>query len=254
MRSRAEIAFALLLLAAAAPLRAGAAGGAGAAADARAAAPAPIGTYLSREEIRAAALKLQADPNLGGERAERTLRWVKAAAAEPAARPGWLQGLFEFLGQSSSLLLWIGGAAGVGIAAVWAMRVLRSRLAADAVAVPRAMQVQGLDIRPESLPGDIGATALTLLEAGRHREALSLLYRGALSRAVHRHGIAIGESFTEGEALRAVNARLDAQRAAYFSDLVRLWQRVVYAGEAVMREPVARLCKRFAAFLEGAPG
>ena len=81
---------------------------------------------------------------------------------------------------------------------------------------------------------------------------LSLLYRGALSRAVHRYGIAILPSATEGEALRAVNATLDPSRAAYFSDLVTLWQRAVYAGELALREPIDRLCRGFAASLEGA--
>ena len=111
--------------------------------------------------------------------------------------------------------------------------------------------VQGLDIRPESLPENIGAAALELLEAGREREALSLLYRGALSRAVHRHGIAILPSATEGEALRAVNATLDPPRAAYFADLVTLWQHAVYAGERVSAKPIDRLCRGFAASLEG---
>jgi hypothetical protein len=109
-----------------------------------------------------------------------------------------------------------------------------------------------MDISPESLPEDIGAAALALLEAGRTRDALSLLYRGALSRAVHRHGVLIGESYTEGEALKAVRAKLDPSRADYFADLVGVWQRAVYAGEAVLPEPIARLCRSFVPALEGA--
>ena len=220
---------------------------AGAAANA-----APIGTYLSRDEIRAAAAKLRADPNLGGERSLRTLRWNEVNEAKTSApTPRWLTGLFDFLAQSSSLLLWIIGALGVAIAVVWGIRVLRERAPAAATAEVEATSLHGLDIRPESLPENIGAAALELLEAGREREALSLLYRGALSRAVHRHGITIASSATEGEALRAVNATLDPPRAAYFSDLVKLWQRTVYAGESVMREPIARLCRGFAESLEG---
>jgi hypothetical protein len=216
-----------------------------------AAASAPIGTYLTREEIRAAAAKLRADPNLGGEHSVRTVRWNETKQASASRPPAWLTRLFDFLAQSSSLLLWIGGAVCAAIAAVWAMRMLRERVPAAAAPEPRVTSVHGLDIRPESLPEDIGAAALALLEAGREREALSLLYRGALSRAVHRHGVAILPSATEGEALRAVNARLDPPRAAYFSELVGLWQRAVYAGERVMREPIDRLCRGFAASLGG---
>ena len=213
---------------------------------------APIGTYLTREEIRAAAVKLRADPNLGGEKTLRTLRWSEGDQAKASPPPRWLTGLFDFLAQSSSLLLWIIGALCAAIAVVWAIRMRRQRAPVAAAAERGVTSVQGLDIRPESLPEDIGAAALALLEAGREREALSLLYRGALSRAVHRYGVAILPSATEGEALRAVNARLEPPRAAYFSDLVALWQRAVYAGESVTREPIDRLCRGFAASLEAA--
>jgi Domain of unknown function (DUF4129) len=220
-------------------------------ASAAAANAAPIGTYLTREEIRAAAAKLRADPNLGGEKTLRTLRWSETNQPRATPPPRWLTRLFDFFAQSSSLLLWIVGAVCIAIAVVWAIRMLRERVPVAAVEERAVTTVQGLDIRPESLPENIGAAALELLEAGREREALSLLYRGALSRAVHRYGIAILPSATEGEALRAVNARLDPPRAAYFADLVALWQRAVYAGELVSAKPIDRLCRGFAASLEG---
>ncbi len=229
---------------------AGAASAAASGAPPGAAAAAP-GTYLTREEIRAAAAKLHADPNLGGEKPLRTLRWKDAAPSQATPPPPWLTRLFDFFAQSGSLLLWIVGGVCAAIAVVWAVRMLRERVPAAAVPQGGVTTVQGLDIRPESLPEDIGAAARALLEAGREREALSLLYRGALSRAVHRHGIAIPASATEGEALRAVNAALDPPRAAYFRNLVALWQRAVYAGESVLREPIDRLCGGFAATLEG---
>jgi hypothetical protein len=220
-------------------------------ASAAAANAAPIGTYLTREEIRAAAAKLRADSNLGGEKTLRTLRWSETNQPRATPPPRWLTRLFDFFAQSSSLLLWILGALCIAIAAVWAIRMLRKRVPVAAVEEHAVTTVQGLDIRPESLPENIGAAALELLEAGREREALSLLYRGALSRAVHRYGIAILPSATEGEVLRAVNARLDPPRAAYFADLVALWQRAVYAGELVSAKPIDRLCRGFAASLEG---
>ena len=252
MRLRAERPAARLAPCLAACLTLGLASGAWAAVSGAAADAAPVGTYLSRDEIRSAAVKLRADPNLGGERTLRTLRWNQPKQAKAAQTPQWLTGLFDFLAQSSSLLLWIAGALGAAIAVVWGVRMLRERAPAAAIPQHGVESLHGLDIRPESLPENIGAAALELLEAGREREALSLLYRGALSRAVHRHGIAIAASATEGEALRAVNAALDPPRAAYFADLVALWQRTVYAGESVVRDPIARLCRGFAESLEGA--
>jgi hypothetical protein len=215
---------------------------------------AAAGSYLDRGEIHAAAAKLRADPNLGGEKTLRTLRWKEDQDPKAtAAAPRWVTGLIDFLAQSSSLLLWVAGAVCAAIAAVWMIRMLRRRVPAVATIEPRIVSVHGLDIRPESLPDDIGAAALELLDQGREREALSLLYRGALSCAVHRHGVAIGASATEGEALRAVNATLDPGGAAYFSDLVGLWERAVYAGNAVTRERIARLCSSFRPSLQGAP-
>ncbi len=220
-------------------------------ASAAAANAAPIGTYLTRDEIRAAAAKLRADPNLGGEKTLRTLRWSETNQAQGTPPPRWLTQLFDFFAQSSSLLLWIVGALCAAMAAVWAIRMLRKHAPVAPVAEREVTTVQGLDIRPESLPENIGAAALELLAAGHERDALSLLYRGALSRAVHGFGVAILPSSTEGEALRAVNARLDPPRAAYFASLVALWQRAVYAGEPILHEPIDRLCRGFAVSLEG---
>jgi hypothetical protein len=219
-----------------------------------AASPAPIGAFFSREEIHAAAAKLRADPNLGGEKKIRSLRWTDRQTPQRAVNvPSWLSGLFEFLGQSTSVLLWVAGAVSAAVAAIWIIRTLRTRMPSGAAELPpRVARVGDMDISPESLPEDIGAAALALLEAGRTRDALSLLYRGALSRAVHRHGVLIGESYTEGEALKAVRAKLDPSRADYFADLVGVWQRAVYAGEAVLPEPIARLCRSFVPALEGA--
>jgi Domain of unknown function (DUF4129) len=222
--------------------------------------PAPNYTPVTREDIQSAVAKLRADPSLGSEKKIRSLRWTGSRKASPSPPPGrtspsWILGLFEFMSQSASLLLWIAGAVAAAIAVVWIIRWLKAYVPAPSMALPPGVErVAGMDIRPESLPVDVGAAALALLEAGRTRDALSLLYRGALSRAVHRYGVAIDESYTEGEAVAAVNARLDAPRAAYISNLVGIWQRAVYAGDAVARDAVAGLCRGFQPALDGVPG
>jgi hypothetical protein len=71
---------------------------------------------------------------------------------------------------------------------------------------------------------------------------------------VHRFAVPVGESFTEGEALRAVGQRLDQARVQYFAALVARWQSVVYAAEAAPRESVAALCREFASTFDGAQG
>src|SRR5215470_2029066 len=61
------------------------------------AAPPPAGRVPSDEQIVAAAKALRTDPNLGGERKERTLRWVDEKQPQAGHSPAWLEwirGLF----------------------------------------------------------------------------------------------------------------------------------------------------------------
>jgi hypothetical protein len=230
-------------------------GGANAAADPPGPASLPaLDTPITSDEIQAAAAKLRADPDLGVEHKVRSLRWTQSSAPNPPQTPPpWLEGLFEYLGQTGSVLIWVAGAIAAAIAVIWAYRTFKARAPVlEPISAPTVTRVGEMDIRPESLPDDIGTAALALAEAGKTREALSLLYRGALSRAVHRFGVSIGESYTEGEALRAVGARLDTARVSYFTDLVGIWRRAVYAGERMTADRVRPLCRGFRAALDAA--
>ena len=250
MRSRADV----LILAA---LLACAAGSACAASASEPAGSPGIGAPITADEVRLAAAKLAADPNLGRDRKIRSLRWTQTRPTRtpdrPTAPPSWLEGLFEYLGQTGSLFLWVAGAIAAAISVIWAYRTFKARdPMPKAAPLPAAARIGDMDIRPESLPDDIGAAALALAEQGKTRDALSLLYRGALSRAVHRFGVPIGESHTEDEALRAIGARLDAPRVSYVADLVAIWRRAVYAGRPISGDPVERLCRGFAPALDSA--
>ncbi|MGA2341583.1 MAG: DUF4129 domain-containing protein [Steroidobacteraceae bacterium] len=212
---------------------------------------APAEGPVRHEEIQQAVAKLAGDENLGGEQKWRVLRW--RSQAPPANTPSWAGGLFGFLAQSIGFLSWTAGGAVAAFAALGLVRWLRALPSVvESSAGAHAQSVGRLDLDPASFPKDIGAAALALLENLRTREAVSLLYRGALARAVHRHGVVIGESYTESEALRAMNAQLDPARAAYLADLVDVWQRTVYAGETGAREAIERLCYGFAPALDEA--
>jgi hypothetical protein len=214
------------------------------------------GTSPSRAAIQAAVEELRRDPNLGREKTIKSLHWVdgKTETAPLKEPPNWIVGLFQFISQAAGVLLWVAGGIGLAIAAIWVYRAVSARRSEQGLPIPRTVShVQDLDIRPDSLPADVGGAALELLAAGRTRESLSLLYRGALSRAVHNFSVAIGESYTEGEALRAVSKRLDPARTQYFSALVALWQRTVYAADIPAPEPVAALCREFSPVLGGTP-
>ena len=79
------------------------------------------------------------------------------------------------------------------------------------------------------------------------------MYRASLSSAVHRFGVTLSAHHTEREVLKAVKVALDDTRARYFADLVAIWQRVVYAGEAVSPDAVLPLCGGFSTYFDRPP-
>ena len=203
-------------------------------------------------EIARALEKAKSDPNLATERTIKTLRW-KQSASKPSRTPAWLlwlTGFFGWVGESTRVLVWILALALAGLVAVYLARTLSARVGtpreADFV-VPT--HVRDLDIRPESLPADIGAAARRLWERGEQRAALALLYRGMLSRLAHVHGVPILDSTTEGDCLALATARLPPDRSHYIGRLVRAWQRFGYGRQPIESTAVYSLCDEFAAAL-----
>jgi hypothetical protein len=110
--------------------------------------------------------------------------------------------------------------------------------------------VFGLDIRPESLPDDVPAAAWTAWERGDPEAALALLYRGALASLVHRDGLDIAPSWTEGDCLAVVRRRGAAESAAYFAQLTQAWQSTAYAHRPPDRAAAQALCAAWNRFFQ----
>ena len=215
----------------------------------------PTAGKPTREEINAAVEKLQADPNLGTTSQKRVLRWndTKTSQAPPASQ-GWLKwigNLFEWIANTARILVWVVAILLVGILALVVKRLIESRSERSRpLAFTMPTHVQDLDIRPESLPDNIGSAALELWERGERRAALALLYRGLLSRLAHVHGVPIRDSSTEGDCLMLANQRLSEQRAVYATQLIRVWQRAVYGNLDPTLEEFRALAGGFAAALD----
>jgi hypothetical protein len=109
--------------------------------------------------------------------------------------------------------------------------------------------VQDLDIRPESLPADVGGTARRLWDRGEHRAALALLYRGLLSRLAHVHHLPVRDSSTEGDCL-ALSTRMEAAGRDYAARLIVVWQTAVYGHLRADTAQVHALCDGFAPSLD----
>lgn len=208
-------------------------------------------------EIVRALDRVKADPNLATQRTIKMLRWKDPTEVKPSTgMPTWLKwiaDLFRWLEQSARVLVWCAAAMLAGMLVVYIIRIVRryrSPRGVEQFVAPT--HVQDLDIRPESLPQDIGAAARALWDSGEHRAALALLYRGLLSRLAHVHRVPIRDSSTEGDCLVLAASHLAQGKHEYVSRLVRVWQRAVYGREDVPPATVYVLCEHFASALDPA--
>jgi hypothetical protein len=213
------------------------------------------GAAPTREQVEEAVDQVREDPSLSGKRTQKVLRLKKQEPAKPPQpgepAPSWLLGFVRWVAEASRLLVWGLGAVAVALLLVGLRHWIKWR--GDAVATARALSlpshVRDLDIRQESLPPDIGAAARGLWQQGQGRAALSLLYRGALSRLVHAHAVPIRSASTEGECVHLAMKVLPQERGAFFARLVQAWQLLVYGSRLPESDHVLALCDGFDAHL-----
>jgi hypothetical protein len=203
-----------------------------------------------KTEISDALERVRADPNISPERKMSTLEWVDEDDPEQREKPGWfkwLAGLFAWIASASRIIVWSAIAVLLALLALFLKRVFSGmQLGNQQAHVPHApTHVQELDIRPESLPDQIGAAVLALWERNDHRAALALLYRSLLSRLVYTHGVPIRESTTEADCLQLAVPRLHSDVAEYTTKLVRVWQHAVYGAREPAMDEVRALCSSF---------
>jgi len=215
------------------------------------------GTSFTPAAVGAAVEKLRNDPNLRFSRFVHTLRWAGKTDKPPTKAPGWLDwflDLARWVSEIGRVFVWVVCAILAALVVIFAVRIIRAaNLERSGSGAQAPTHIRDLDIRPESLPDDIGASAKELWNRGEHRQALALLYRGALSRLVHAHGVPVRHSSTEGECVALAAQHLNAGSTAYFAQLVRVWQRAVYGGNDPETDAVMALCDGFAAALDPAP-
>ena len=203
---------------------------------------------MDAQHVQRVITEMKADPALNGQHTEHELRWKDRDTGKPESGgpPHWLIQLVRWVANAGRAFVWVLGAIAVALFAVFAWRWASVR--SDAARVRAGLlpsHVNELDIRPESLPADIAAAARALCRRGETRAALSLLYRGALSRLVHDHQVPIRAASTEGECVQLAAVVLSANGSAYFGRLVAAWQTEVYAGRPADAAEVAALCDAF---------
>ena len=86
--------------------------------------------------------------------------------------------------------------------------------------------------RDLNLPDNVSGQATELWNRGHRREALSLLYRGALYALVTHHRCKIDLSFTEAACKREVKATVPS-RSKSFELITSKWQQLAYANQPI---------------------
>jgi hypothetical protein len=216
----------------------------------------------TRVQVEAALAEVRQDPNLPGKKKDQELRLKpqdKKPDPEPGDWPEWLtalgkliEGFSRGLGEAGRIVMWVLGFAAIALLLVglrhW-VRVRGERQRLRPGVAPS--HVGALDIRPETLPERIGEAARAMWLRGEPRAALSLLYRGALSRLVHRHAVPIRAASTEGDCLRLARRApaLPEDAAGFFAQLVAVWQQAGYGDRLPDAGRVLALCDAFEAQL-----
>ena len=209
------------------------------------AAPTPALAQQPAKRASTEIKEVMKDPEFGRKGTRTRVRYVGPHyEGKSDAKPfdwSWLGKLTKWMSELSRAAAWVAAALALGFVLYYLARYLRLHRFAN-LAQRRPDFLFGLDVRPESLPDDVAGTAEALARDSRLREALSLLYRGALVRFMDA-GIEFRQGDTEGDCMRRVQAAERPARKAYFERLVAAWQSLAYGHHAVAPDAVAELAR-----------
>jgi hypothetical protein len=201
------------------------------------------------QQVRDTTEAVYNNPDLHGLKADRELRFKnrdQPKEQDKAVDPRWLRDFTRWFSEAGRWLIWLGMAVLAALLIVTLRRWIAVRGdAAAGRALTLPSHVHDLDIRPESLPDDLPAAVRALWQRGESRAALSLLYRGALSRLVHDHAVPVRAASTEGECATLATRHLDAERGAFVARLIGLWQLAVYGARLPDGSAVLAVCDEF---------
>lgn len=197
--------------------------------------------------------KVLQDPVFGCSVPDTTWERRRKDDPQPSQMPAWLRMLGEFGKFIAILLQYAVYVAGAGLLLFLAVLLYRRRH--DWLGGPHTATLPetlfGLDVRPESLPDDVGDAARALLAGDDAVGSLSLLYRGALSALLHKRHIDFRQGDTEADCLGRARNRVEAAAHAYFSRLLDAWKLAAYAHQPPVATEIGALCDDWATHFRG---
>jgi len=164
---------------------------------------------------------------------------AEAATDSDDKAPGWLKALaslfdsrtFGIAAKALEILLW-GLMLGALALLLWYYRdglqaFVGRRQVPDALLEQAPPQLFGLDVRPDTLPEDVAASAEHLWQS-QPREALGLLYRALLSRLLDDFQLPLKPANTEGQVLELIQELRQPALQAFSASLTLHWQNMAY--------------------------
>ncbi|RLP56186.1 MAG: hypothetical protein D6160_01975 [Ketobacter sp.] len=146
-------------------------------------------------------------------------------------------------------LLWIALAAFIGYLIYRYRHIIVPRF--DPLASPAAQptgKIFGLELSKNAFDGKVIETASDYWQQGQRREALSHMYRAALSYLVYERKLRLQSSQTEQECMRLCMVTEPEFRSRYFSTLTRHWINLAYAHQVLSDDDFFRLCEQWDQF------
>lgn len=219
-------------------------------------AAAPRTPAPQKTPMREAAVAVVSAPEFGSEKAEQDwrLRFRQERKRDSGGDFDLFSSVGEFLARVLQVLGWMLIAGIVGGLAWLIWRTFGGYTPDTPIGRQAPKVLFGLNIAPETLPDDIGNAALALIEAGHVREALSLIYRGALSYLVHARNLRVSAGATESEVATLSRRVLTPAGAEYFGSVLTQWIDIAYAGRLPDVAVITLLARRYREFFAAAPG
>ena len=172
------------------------------------------------------------------------IKWLFSIEPDPGqASSGMLPDLASVL----RILMW-GIFIGLVVWLVYRYRhwILALKLPTPKATRARPLSLAGLEIARHTLPDDVVAAALEALQQDDRREALSLLYRGTLSRLVEQVDVQLSPGDTEQECLQAFRRASASHRGvALLAELTPAWISTAWAHRPPASGQIRSLAERW---------
>ncbi|MBA56110.1 MAG: hypothetical protein CMK89_16790 [Pseudomonadales bacterium] len=230
----------------------------------------PAEANLSREESQSIILEILEGDDFHEVKEEQRWRWIDPQEEQaPEDEPGflhdlgkWLVDKLEGISLFEGISDWYGVIVSILEALLWGLVIavfayliyrFRGIKAPDLsfgkeAKPPPPSHLFGLELNQENLPEDVIDAAQSLWQQQQFRQALSLLYRAALTFLIHERHLPLNSSHTEQECMRLCLQHEPQQRGQFFQQLTRHWIALAYAHQPLSDEEFTALCAAWSSF------